>query len=83
MDRLRFVDQTTGWAVAQAASQANGVQADAVKILHTEDGGETWEVQWEVKRVDLPSGYDLWFGDTTQGYVLINGKLLATRDGGQ
>ncbi|MCR4419420.1 MAG: hypothetical protein QHH27_02985 [Clostridia bacterium] len=52
-------------------------------VLHTEDGGRTWGVQWEDKSVNLPSGYDLWFQDTTQGYALINGKLLATRNGGQ
>ncbi|MCR4419433.1 MAG: hypothetical protein QHH27_03050 [Clostridia bacterium] len=81
--RLRFVDRTTGWALAESGGQNSKAQAGMVKLLHTEDGGQTWEAQWEETSTNLPAGYDLWFQDATQGYALLNGRLLATRDGGK
>lgn len=82
VDQLRFVDQTTGWAIAREAGQTtSGAGINTFKILQTKDGGQSWDVQWEEKSV--PSGDDLWFWDPAQGYALINGRLLATRNGGQ
>lgn len=81
--RLEFVDRTTSWAVAESGGRGAGAQAGTIKILRTEDGGRTWEAQWEEKGASLPAGYDLWFQDAAQGLALVNGRLLATRDGGQ
>lgn len=90
--RLIFVNKTTGWAIVQAASNTNtaasnksttsGEQSQEMKILHTQDGGRNWDVQWEGK-VNLSSSNNLWFRDAAQGYALISGTMIATRDGGQ
>lgn len=83
VERLIFVNKTTGWAIGQAERETtSGDQPCAMKILHTQDGGKSWDVQWE-DQVDLPSGYDLWFQDTTRGYALISGTMFSTGDGGK
>ena len=83
IQRLMFVNKTTGWAVGQADSKNTiNEESSLIKILHTQDGGQEWDVQWEGK-VNLSSGYHLWFQDTMNGYALISGTLLSTRDGGK
>lgn len=88
VERLKFVNQTTGWAIAQATtSTAANEQSYSTRILHTNDGGQNWDVQWEDKlnpsaNVNFTLG-NLWFPNASQGYALLNGKLLATQDGGK
>lgn len=82
VERLVFVDKTAGWAIGQAERETTSGVQPYVKILHSEDGGQSWDVQWE-DQVDLSSGYELWFQDTTRGYALISGKLFSTSDGGK
>lgn len=81
--RLKFVDKTTGWAIAQAEGKtASGTPTYTMKILHTTDSGKSWNTQWE-KNIDPASGCDLWFENTTHGYALVGEILLFTGDGGR
>lgn len=83
LDRLMFIDKTTGWAVAHTENKAaSGNQALTMKILRTQDSGKSWDDLWE-KSVDSVSECGLWFKDTNCGYALVNGTLLSTRDGGK
>lgn len=69
---LQFVDAQEGWAVGH----------DAV-ILHTSDGGETWEVQHAAPEEDAPL-LSVWFGDARRGIAVgAFGLILETSDGGR
>ena len=72
LNRIRFVDDTHGWAVGYDGT-----------ILATEDGGKTWALQ----QFDAEWGrayYDVLFTDTQNGFVLGgNGRLWRTSDGGK
>lgn len=72
LNRVRFVDDTHGWAVGYDGT-----------ILATEDGGKTWVLQ----QFDADWGrayYDVQFSDTQNGFVLGgNGRLWRTSDGGK
>lgn len=82
VNQLIFVNKTTGWAITQAAGKAEpGIETSTVQIQRTDDGGKTWNTQWEDK-ISLSGGFDLWFADETHGYALISGTLLSTSDGG-
>ena len=78
-----FVDDRHGWAVGH----------DSL-ILHTSDGGESWEVQYRDPEIEAPDdegfGFlekplmDVWFRDTRNGLAVgAYGLLLRTEDGGQ
>ena len=72
-----FVDREHGWAVG-----------DQGLILHTQDGGDTWEIQDSGTREWL-SGVD--FVNEREGWILayvgpwkeVSGLILHTEDGGQ
>ncbi len=66
-----FVDERSGWAVGH----------DAV-ILHTSDGGETWELQYRDIELESPL-LDVWFSDPAHGFAVgAYGLFLETRDAG-
>lgn len=78
-----FVDDKHGWAVGH----------DSL-IVHTNDGGETWTVQYRDPEIDVPDdegfGFlekplmDVWFRDTQTGLAVgAYGLMLRTDDGGQ
>ena len=65
-----FIDENHGWA-----SSGNGY------IIHTQDGGNNWEVQCYDS---LISFYSIHFGNSNSGWAVGNhGCLLHTQDGGQ
>ena len=77
-----FIDAKHGWAVGH----------DSL-ILHTADGGETWEVQYRDPAIDEPDdegfGFlekplmDVWFRDASTGFAVgAYGLALRTDDGG-
>jgi photosystem II stability/assembly factor-like uncharacterized protein len=88
---LRFLNSTEGWALARTGCRiASGNQVcDSTEILHTQDGGNTWDVQW--KQTNDPSTdsrvwmshTDLVFPNPTHGYALVEDQLLTTQDGGK
>ncbi len=67
-----FVDPRRGWAVGH----------DSV-ILHTRDGGGTWELQHAAPEADAPL-LAVWFADLEHGIAVgAFGLMLQTRDGGR
>lgn len=66
-----FPTPKQGWAVGH----------DAV-ILHTADGGESWELQYSAPDLESPL-LDLWFRDEQRGFAVgAYGLFVETADGG-
>jgi photosystem II stability/assembly factor-like uncharacterized protein len=74
INSLKFIDKAEGWAIAQSS--------DTMKILHTKDGGKSWQAQLE-KQLESATDNHIWFYDNKSGYALVSGLLLSTRDGGK
>ena len=67
-----FASARRGWAVGH----------DAV-VLHTSDGGENWELQFEAAAEEA-NLLSVWFADTQHGLAAgAFGLLIETRDGGR
>ena len=78
---VTFIDESRGWAVGEAGT-----------ILHTADGGRSWQPQTSGTDQDLntvfflPDGLRGWAGGGNNHYELgteLNGVILHTRDGGK
>lgn len=66
-----FIDENTGWVVGH----------DAV-ILHSKDGGKSWQLQNFQPELEKPL-FDVLFTDANNGYAVgAYGLFLATSDGG-
>jgi photosystem II stability/assembly factor-like uncharacterized protein len=69
---VTFVDAKQGWAVGH----------DAV-VIHTSDGGETWEMQFQAPEEELPL-LSVWFENAEHGLAAgAFSMLLETKDGGE
>jgi photosystem II stability/assembly factor-like uncharacterized protein len=69
---VTFVDAKRGWAVGHD-----------VLVIHTSDGGETWELQHRAPEEEVPL-LSVWFEDAKRGLAAgAFGLLLETRDGGE
>lgn len=69
---VSFVDEKSGWVVGHW-----GV------ILHTQDGGETWQLQRDDLGADQPL-FSVWFKDSQRGFAAgLFSLLLSTNDGGK
>jgi photosystem II stability/assembly factor-like uncharacterized protein len=69
-----FTDEINGWIIAKEWLGRNH------KLLHTKDGGETWEINYEVNAEYL---WDIFFIDNRNGWVVgDSGIVLKTQDGG-
>lgn len=66
---VHFVDKQTGWAVG------------AKEVIHTTNGGETWNVQARFK--ETSSLRAVYFVDRNTGWVSGTGPIQHTRDGGK
>jgi hypothetical protein len=68
-----FIDDNEGWVTT-----SNGAEFDAV-ILHTLDGGETWDIQTPPSKCS-----PIWMLDKNTGYAGSgDGFIYKTTDGGQ
>ena len=81
---VHFVDAPKGWVIGDSGVRGyieeDDPQPEGV-ILHTEDGGQNWHIQWTKKGIWLNG---LFFVDSNRGYVTgENGLLLYTEDGGK
>jgi len=76
LTKVFFLDAQLGWATGH----------DAV-ILHTKDGGENWELQYEdpIPNGDIPKPLlDIYFKDARHGVAVgAYGLMLKTADGGK
>lgn len=77
-----FIDLSTGWMVGgEGEDTAGGFVVQRSIILHTNNGGRTWEVQYK-KQTKLEL-FDVYFVDPSTGWVVgEKGTILHTRDGG-
>ncbi|MFZ5519432.1 MAG: YCF48-related protein [Candidatus Zhuqueibacterota bacterium] len=76
---MDFVDKNNGWVIGYSLATV-GVEAADV-IIHTSDGGETWEYQKFRTGGRL---FALNFMDSLHGWALAyNGVILHTKDGGK
>ena len=77
---VRFVDEQNGWIVGEFG-----------KIMHTSDGGATWDEQQEslvgeeiVDALDLPTFFGIDCTSVTECTVVgLDGKIASTTDGGK
>jgi photosystem II stability/assembly factor-like uncharacterized protein len=70
---IEFVGPLTGWAVGAFGS-----------IVHTRDGGLSWEIQGEAQHYMKPTLYDVHFTDQQQGWAVGElGRILHTSTGGE
>ncbi len=77
INSIHFVDSSNGWAVGKTIHPSYGFRGF---ILHTSDGGTTWEKQDDGKQSVLEK---VFFADTQTGCAVGNwGTLLYTTDGG-
>jgi photosystem II stability/assembly factor-like uncharacterized protein len=79
LGRVTFADARHGW-VAGTLSKPSGSGGDAGVILATDDGGATWEVQYEAR---LPL-YPVTCADAMHAWAAgHDGLIIATSDGGK
>ena len=72
LSSLSFVDEKQGWAAGH-----DGL------VLHTTDGGETWEIQREELEGDKPL-FSIYFRDAQHGIAVgLFGTAVQTADGGK
>lgn len=83
VDKLKFVNKTEGYAIAELVSNSKADSKSVnFRILKTVDGGRSWAMIWENKVFSTGSN-ELWFQDEANGYSLIGGSLLLTNDAGK
>lgn len=81
LESVHFVNATTGWAVGGYRSQFlhDNTRAEGL-IIHTTDGGATWQTQMRSKESSL---YSVHFVNVTTGWVVgDNGTILVTSNRG-
>lgn len=73
LNAVTFADDKHGWAVGE----------DAV-IVHTTDGGQTWQRQYDGRDADMKGPLlDVWFQDAQTGFAIgVFNKIFKTTDGG-
>ena len=73
LNAVAFADEKNGWAVGE----------DAV-IVHTDDGGQTWQRQHDGRDADVKGPLlDVWFRDANEGFAVgVFNKIFRTVDGG-
>ena len=66
---VHFIDNQTGWVLASDG-----------KVLHTMDGGQSWDIQ---ETMSPKSGIDVFFVDENKGWIVgTDALILRTTDGG-
>jgi photosystem II stability/assembly factor-like uncharacterized protein len=78
---IDFVSATTGWAVGQWGDEG----ATNSVVLHTDDGGATWNVQRRWQSMTYGKGIYLNcvdFVDGRTGWISAYGAVFVTHDGG-
>lgn len=69
---VSFVSSKLGWAAGHDAT-----------ILHTTDGGVTWQLQYTDPEIEI-HWLDIWFADESNGFVIgAYGNIMKTENGGK
>jgi len=76
--RVSFINNTEGWITAHNSFSRD---VSVGKLLHTTDGGETWEILYESSK----QLGEIKFIDSNRGFAIDSdtGDLLRTSDGGR
>jgi photosystem II stability/assembly factor-like uncharacterized protein len=88
--QLRFVDGKRGWAVSEIDTGTGGYGHgyQEVGVFGTVDGGNSWTQQWQGPWPKILSNamtnmrVRISFFGASNGFVLVGGILLRTKDGG-
>jgi photosystem II stability/assembly factor-like uncharacterized protein len=95
LDTIQMLDRRTGWAAGTSWTYWGDGWEHRYGILHTSDGGQTWQEQGRELAEDLqPEYFDLQMFDDQNGWALETGHynqaagsqqiyLARTSDGGQ
>ncbi|MDO3409991.1 hypothetical protein QWJ34_09485 [Saccharibacillus sp. CPCC 101409] len=80
------VSADSGWALVYDGPEERDLTPyyTSARIVHTSDGGRTWQTQWSGKanyQDTFPARNDLMMSSAKNGYAIVNGKLLTTTDG--
>lgn len=85
LETVRFTGKSEGWAVAAEAVDSTapneGAQAK-YRLLHTEDGGKSWETRWQGGAAPETDA-SLYFEGTRNGWALVGNALLRTKNSGK
>ncbi len=84
-----FVNASLGWVVAQKCKSSEWCEEDYLWLMHTGNGGETWQLQYEgnglvESRINFTDEQDGWLIGTKYNWVSrFTPLVLHTSDGGQ
>ncbi|OWR31825.1 hypothetical protein CDO73_04915 [Saccharibacillus sp. O23] len=83
---LGFADAKNGWAVVYDGNKAKDLAQSSVyaraDIVHTADGGRTWQTQWSqasTYAASFPAGRYLVVADKSHAYAIVENKLMMLR----
>jgi photosystem II stability/assembly factor-like uncharacterized protein len=87
---IDFVDASQGWAIALIDGMVEGEASGTTMILHTSDGGASWQRQaavgccWErnLSTLDAVSPSLAWAGGVGSQHTALGELKYVTRDGG-
>lgn len=89
--RVQFIDGERGWAVGRKSTKVKGhdYYEYNISILHTDDGGEHWRVQWE-RKGEWSTMHDLYVIDENNIWAVGDiseysgdGIIVHSSDGGK
>jgi photosystem II stability/assembly factor-like uncharacterized protein len=81
LGRIYFIDERTGWMIITTEQSPAGIPTRTA-LLHTADGGQTWQVQfsWDTRLLDAQFiNHQGWLA-VTRKFQLV---LFGTEDGGE
>jgi photosystem II stability/assembly factor-like uncharacterized protein len=79
LESIHFVNSNEGWAVGYQPK--SGLPNARALMLHTTDGGITWEVV--NTGIDVSTFQQVFFCNSKQGWVVYQSELFRTEDGGK
>jgi photosystem II stability/assembly factor-like uncharacterized protein len=82
-DQVRFLDPLTGYLLAAAQRQSDGVGT----VFRTTDGGATWHVMstltWPGSTFEVGLDGTIWIGANAEAGPVAHPLLMSSRDGGK
>lgn len=84
LNGVHFVNNKMGWAIGNLDIEDENAPPETPLsegiIIHTDNGGDNWRIQWNKKYVFLEG---VFFVDSNKGWVEGDGLFLYTEDGGK
>jgi beta-lactamase regulating signal transducer with metallopeptidase domain/photosystem II stability/assembly factor-like uncharacterized protein len=81
IDKVFFVNQSVGWIIVHDSST---ISTTEYRILRTNDGGKTFNVQWSATLTSYPKAdFYIKFFDENNGYAIVADAFIKTDDGGK